>query len=102
MRALGSAYYFQNSFFAGGIHVTSLVAWVSVRADRLRVIGCLRALSAGRRQLRRPGLHKQGLQGKSGYEHPNMQLGVPDHDSGPQKKWAVQAVTGLHWLQGVA
>ena len=59
MRALGSAYYFQNSFFAGGIHVTSL--WVSVRAFRLRVIGRLRARRAGRRQLRRPGLHKQSL-----------------------------------------
>jgi hypothetical protein len=50
-----------KSFFAGGIHVTSLVAWVSVRAFHLRAIGCLRAPRAGRRQLRRPGLHKQGL-----------------------------------------
>jgi hypothetical protein len=60
-RALGSANYFHTLIFAGGIYATSFVAWVAIRADRLRVIGCLRAPRAGRRQLRRPGLHQQSL-----------------------------------------
>lgn len=91
MRALSSAYFFKLNF-AGGTYVTSLVAWASVRAYLLRVIGYLRTPCAGRGQLRRPGLHKQGLQECKGQHDSVVQLVVPDYDSGPQEKRAVQVV----------